>query len=397
MYSNDQAVSLLHSYNKKVIFNYIRVHEYISRTELSQKLGMSATAITRLVNDFIEAGMVKEVGIVDVDSVGRKPIMLSVCKECMYALGVNIDVDELAMGCINMNGEMVYIATVQDFDAHDPEDTVRHISELYHDVIAHLPQDTRTHIIGMGVCVPGLVDWPEGHTRVTPQLHWKPFALRERLRSLLGIEVLVDNNVKGIATAESMFGGKREFDNFFVLEVGSGLGAAYVLDGKVLRGSNGILGEIGHSLAVENGEECDCGRRGCLQAYTCITGLEKRLGMPIARIMELRKTDERVVRILDEAVNALGVTVANIVNFYNPGSIIIYGRLFRIWPELFERLEARSRQLLWSPARLDIQMQKSDIQSENMRVLAAASVFFSDILLPEVVIRQSALNTEKRH
>ena len=93
MYSNDQAVSLLHSYNKKVIFNYIRVHEYISRTELSQKLGMSATAISRLVNDFIEAGMVKEVGIVDVDSVGRKPIMLSVCKECMYALGVNIDVD----------------------------------------------------------------------------------------------------------------------------------------------------------------------------------------------------------------------------------------------------------------------------------------------------------------
>ena len=86
MYKSDHIMELLHSYNKKVIFNYIRVNELISRSELSQRIGVSATAITRLVNSLIETGMVEEVGVCDVDSVGRRPIMLSVCKDCMLSL-----------------------------------------------------------------------------------------------------------------------------------------------------------------------------------------------------------------------------------------------------------------------------------------------------------------------
>mgnify|MGYP000018271365 FL=1 len=396
MFKSDHIMELLHSYNKKVIFNYIRVNELISRSELSQRIGVSATAITRLVNSMIETGMVEEVGVCDVDSVGRRPIMLSVCKDCMYALGVNIDIDEVVIGCINVQGEVIRTLRTSDFDGTDPENVVQTVLKLYRRLLDELDAPVREKIIGMGVGAPGVIDWPEGHTRVTPQLHWHPFPLRERLRSLLDIEVLVDNNVKAIATAESMFGGRKGNDSFFVLEIGSGLGAAYVLDGRVLRGSNGVMGEIGHTLAVENGVRCDCGRNGCLQAYTCISGLETRLGMPIEQIMRLRRSNERVQTILDEAVRYLSKAVANVINYYNPGAIIAYGRLFDLWPELFDLLRIRSREMLWLPKDADFHFYRSSLDNESSRVLAAASVFFSDTLLPEVMIRKSALKSEKQ-
>ena len=383
MTSENNVIELLRNNNRKTLFNQIRMYKNISRAELSLKTGISAPAVTRVVSEFIDCGMVKEVGYSDVENVGRKPVKLSIKEDCIYALGLNIDIDELMMGCSDIGGNIIYSAHTNNFDPYDAEDVFRKALELYKEIRNNITGNEANKIAGMGVAIPGLVNWADGTTILSPQLRWRSVPLKARLNQIFDMNVLVENNVRSYASLEAMLGDTDKYNSFFAIELGSGLGAAYVNNGQVIRGENGALGEIGHSLVVENGELCDCGRRGCLQAYTCISGLENRLGMKIDDIMKNR-SEERVRQVLDDAVHYLSMMVANVANYYNPNAVIVFGKLFDLWPELFDLVQEHSKKMLWRPNELDFQFQRSRFKSDELKVVAPATVYFNDILMPKV-------------
>jgi glucokinase len=200
---------------------------------------------------------------------------------------------------------------------------------------------------GIGVGLPGIVDVDAGTLGTgigqLPELAERP--LVELIRAKTGIDAFVDNDVNALALGEWRYGLARGATSLVVLALGTGLGGAVILDGRLVRGRSGYAGEFGHVPVKFDGRRCPCGARGCLGAYAAGYGIAmeyrrrvqghrrpvKRGSPPPseANAEEVFATsaagDARARAVIDEACRALGAALAVIVNGLNPEVIVVTG------------------------------------------------------------------------
>jgi glucokinase len=131
-------------------------------------------------------------------------------------------------------------------------------------------------ILGIGMGVPGPVT-EDGRVLKCVNLGWGIFSVAEELRGLTGIEkIRVGNDANVAALGEQWRGGGRGFDSIVMITLGTGVGGGIILDGKILTGSNGAAGEIGHFLVnPAETRSCGCGKKGCLEQYSSATGITR--------------------------------------------------------------------------------------------------------------------------
>jgi glucokinase len=202
---------------------------------------------------------------------------------------------------------------------------------------------------GIGVGLPGLVDVDMGMMvsamNLVPELAHVPLA--ERLQASTGVPAFVENDVNALAVGQLTFGLGRGARSLAVVAVGTGVGGALVLDGRLVRGHSGCAGEFGHLPVERGGPPCVCGRRGCLNQRAGGRALAEAASRLLARgvasslpelaggdrqaitaalIFEAARCGDRLARALvDKACGALGVAVGTIINVLDPGLIIITG------------------------------------------------------------------------
>ncbi|WP_307861781.1 ROK family protein [Nocardioides sp. SYSU D00065] len=123
-------------------------------------------------------------------------------------------------------------------------------------------------LAGVGVAAAGFVDSSGERVMFAPHLPWQGEPLRALLEDRLGCQVRLDNDANCAARAEAHHGAARGAGSALVITMGTGIGGAVLLDGRVLRGANGMAGEFGHMQVVPGGQECECGRRGCWEQYS---------------------------------------------------------------------------------------------------------------------------------
>jgi glucokinase len=215
---------------------------------------------------------------------------------------------------------------------------------------------------GVGVGVAGQVDPATGTVRHATNLHFNEFPLRERLTAALdGLPVTVLNDVQAATYGEWRHGAGRGVANLVTLFVGTGVGGGVVVDGRLLRGASGSLGEIGHTTVQLHGRRCRCGNMGCVEAYAGGWAIAARAAEAVAadrargrRLLELAggrpdactagmvgkaaaEGDPLARLLVDEAAAALGAAVASVVNAFNPSLVILGGGVADGIPELVER------------------------------------------------------------
>lgn len=129
-------------------------------------------------------------------------------------------------------------------------------------------------IIGIGIGVPGPVT-EDGRVLKCANLGWGIFSVEERLAELTGVKkVKAGNDANVAALGEQWCGGGRGFNSIVMVTLGTGVGGGIVLDGKILTGSNGAAGEIGHlTVNREETRACGCGKKGCLEQYSSATAI----------------------------------------------------------------------------------------------------------------------------
>jgi glucokinase len=200
---------------------------------------------------------------------------------------------------------------------------------------------------GIGVGLPGIVDVDAGALGMgivqLPELAERP--LVELIRAKTGVDTFVDNDVNALALGEWRYGLARGAASLVVLALGTGLGGAVILDGRLIRGRSGYGGEFGHVPVKFDGRRCICGSRGCLGAYAAGYGIaseyrrrvqgRRRPHMPVpypaseANAEEVFAAaaagDARARSIIDDACRALGAGLAVIVNGLNPDVIVVTG------------------------------------------------------------------------
>ena len=200
------------------------------------------------------------------------------------------------------------------------------------------------------VCVgaPGSVDREEGIVHEAPNLGWKEVPLGSELKKLLGIPVLVDNDVNVGVVGEHQLGAGRGTQELVGIFVGTGIGGGIISHGHLYEGYRGAAGEIGHMVLQVDGPRCGCGRRGCAEALASRTAMERDVRGAIKagkksvvlKIMKeqhrqrmtssviaraLKKKDPVMRKVMKRAQHFLGILVANVVNVLDPECVVIGG------------------------------------------------------------------------
>lgn len=232
--------------------------------------------------------------------------------------------------------------------ADGPDAVVDAIRELAGGLLTRAP-DARA----VGVAVPGVVVESTGTVRTAANLGWEDVPIGPLLAEALGREVVVCHDVRAAALAEGVLGAARDARDYLLLTLGTGVGAAVVLDGRPYTGARGLGGELGHTVVDPGGTRCACGARGCLEIYASAGGLARRyseLGGGSVSALEVGRraaSGEAVAaRVWRQALEALALALANYVTLLDPELVVIGGGMAgageeRLFGPLGELLDQR--------------------------------------------------------
>src|SRR6266542_3294963 len=176
------------------------------------------------------------------------------------AIGIDIGGTKIAAGVITAEGRIEERALVPTPMGDEPA-TVSAMRGVIEELRERHPS-----VEAIGVGAAGLVDWPSGRIRWAPHNAYRQLPLRRLLYEATGLPTVVDNDANAAAWAEARYGAGAGSDHMVLLTVGTGIGGGLVLDGRVYRGSSGLGAEVGHMTVDPDGDPCDCGNLGCLEA-----------------------------------------------------------------------------------------------------------------------------------
>lgn len=201
----------------------------------------------------------------------------------------------------------------------------------------------------VGVGAAGFVDPTRSTVLFSPHLAWRNEPLRDALKSRIRLPVVVDNDANAAALAETRYGAGVGHRQVLCVTLGTGIGGALVIDGKVYRGANGMAGEFGHMQMVPDGHRCECGNRGCWEQYASgnalvrearemiladspvAHGLRDRVGGDITMLTgplistAALENDPWAVELIAEVGTWLGTGLAGMAAAFDPSCIIIGG------------------------------------------------------------------------
>jgi glucokinase len=259
-------------------------------------------------------------------------------------VGVDIGGTKVAAGVVTPGGRVLArLRTETPERSKSPsvvEDTI--VS-----VVSELRQEYKVRAVGVGAA--GFVDERRSRVLFAPHLSWREEPLRDALSVRLGLPVVVENDANASAWAEVRAGAARGVDDVVVVNLGTGIGGAIVLDGALHRGRYGLAGEFGHMTVVPGGHRCECGNRGCWEQYASGNALTREARelvaaeSPVAEVLrqavggdpglitgplvsELARKGDRACReLLEEAGGWLGVGLANLAAAFDPELFVIGG------------------------------------------------------------------------
>jgi predicted NBD/HSP70 family sugar kinase len=235
---------------------------------------------------------------------------------------------------VGLDGQVLATRT-EAFDALQPGVTEALLASL-----KRFLRRGRSKLLGVGVCLPGVVARPDVGTVDADVLGWQAVPLGSTLRQAVGVPVLVENDVKALAVAERLFGLGRDHHDFAVLTIGRGVGFAAVVGGVLQRGAAGGAGELAHVVVATNGPPCACGQRGCLEAYVGASGLVAagrsagllKGGQSLDHLSELADHGDASAReIFASAAQRLAHTLAPVLAASSPEVLLVAGEGTASW------------------------------------------------------------------
>jgi glucokinase len=196
-------------------------------------------------------------------------------------IGVDIGGTKIAAGVVDEQGkilERVKLAT--------PKDSA-HVAATIAEAVNTVRQGRDIEAVGLGAA--GFVSADRATVLFAANMSWRNEPLRERIKSLVNLPVVVENDANVAAWGEARFGAGNGKDNVVLLTIGTGLGGGVIIDGRLLRGHFGIGAELGHYRVVPDGLPCGCGQFGCLEQYAAGSALTRIVKAGAAREPERAK------------------------------------------------------------------------------------------------------------
>lgn len=328
----------------------------LSRAQLAVRAGVTRATASTLAEQLIAGGLLTEEALPPTARSGRPAVGLHLSPNGPCGVGIEINVDYVAVAVANLNGELVQHAVhTGDQRGRSPAEIIRSATQA--SLVA--VRSVGLPIAGVTVAVPGLVE--AGRVLLAPNLGWRDVDVLQ----LLGrtwhragfpvVPITVDNEANCAAVGEVSDTSR----NFLYVSGDIGIGAGIVLQGTLYRGSHGWAGEIGHLTVNPTGPPCPCGSNGCLEVYAGQEVLRRAAGAgqasgTFAQLLAERaeRGDPAVLAALRTAALALGAAVASTINLVDLSEVVLGGSYAPLSAWLVPTVHAElNKRVVWSALR----------------------------------------------
>jgi predicted NBD/HSP70 family sugar kinase len=337
--ANQRAVR---RHNLGVVLRHVSEHGPRSRATIALETGLNKTTVSSLVTELIGLELLVERGLEQRGTVGRPGQVVELSGSGVVALGLEINVDYLAVRALDLTGAERH----RRLDVRDNRRVqVRTVLDRLGTLASRALEEVQTgglRPVGATVALPGLVDAARGALLVAPNLGWNDVAVVEELHERLSgpaFPLAADNEANLAALAELWEGTARGLSDVLYVSGEIGVGAGIIVDGELFRGSQGFGGEFGHMTVDPSGRPCACGSRGCLET---LAGLEPLLeaagldpadaatttgsGEPVSELAgRARMGDQQALTALRDAGRWLGIGIASAANLLNFQAVVLGG------------------------------------------------------------------------
>ena len=340
---------LLKQNNHNLIKKYIYRNSPISRVEIAQQLGLTTATITGMVNPMISSGLLRETVTPAEQNkgAGRPRMMLEFVSETHYICGVDTGPYRTNYILTDLRGNTI-AARHTDQPLGEYQVTLERLAREIPEFLAEagVPKEK---ILGVGICLPGMIDGSADKIYDIFHDGWTEHSISMELGERLGLKVEVENNVRARAISADLFDRMVKAEPFAYFFVSFGIACQMIIDGKALYGQSAAAGEIGHTVVQRNGPVCPtCGNRGCLEALTGERAILQQcrniMATPMPTILrELCQNpkmltmdqvltaqemgDKAVCNVIEDAIEYLGIALANTINLISPRVIVLEGRI----------------------------------------------------------------------
>jgi glucokinase-like ROK family protein len=344
---DEPSPELLESYTR--LLDLVRSGVADTRPALSQKTGLGRTAITQRTTTLLEAGLLEE-GDLNPSTGGRQARTLRFRKDAGRILTAELGATGFIAGVTDLMGT-VLVMKRRDCDiAQGPEPVLAEVEATLDALLVDaggVPSD----VWGVGLGLPGPVEFATARPSEPPIMPgWNNYPVRERLSARYNAPVWVDNEVNLLCLGELRAPGQlNDLGDLLYVKIGTGIGAGISHGGRLHRGAQGCAGDIGHAAVSDDSSVvCRCGKTGCLEAVAGGAALARdgeRLARSgespaLAAVLGAKGTitatdvtaaagagDHHAVQLLVNAGRRIGAMLATMVNFYNPSTILLGGKI----------------------------------------------------------------------
>ncbi|MBV6432704.1 MAG: N-acetylglucosamine repressor [Bryobacteraceae bacterium] len=337
----------------------VRRHGPISRARIHELTGIRPSATSQLVRRLLKEGRLLEAGVEE-GRLGRKGVLLELNEAYASALGIEFDDETVTAGVTDLHPRIRHKVTARTLLEEGTEGLIRQLLDVARRAIREAAVPAAS-LVGIGVADPGLVDSQRGVTVTSSTMpFWKQVPLKEIFEREFNTPVQVETRTRAKAVAEHEEDLADGAGSMVYVDYGSGIGAGLYVDGRLLYGQGSAAGEFGHTHVTEDGPICNCGSFGCLEAFAGIRAVEARLRRIIAEggqtdVLDMAdgdparitgwmvfqaasRGDKAASSIVAEVGRYLALGIANLVNLFNPGVVVLDATLGEAGQELLEQI-----------------------------------------------------------
>ncbi len=331
--------------NRQIVLNYVREKEPISRAEISHETALQRSTVSLIVEELKTLGLVYETE--GESTGGRPPTLLRLRAAGCLAIGVDLGTAQTTVATGDLVGRVLR-REVFDTDP-DRSTTLNRIASIIKSQMASEPA-----IEGIGISVPGLVDFDAGTALFIPHFKWRNWSIASDLSEIVGVPVTVDNDANAAGLAELWLGRPeiRDVRDFIMVLVEDGLGTGIIFDGQIYHGMDGAAGEFGHmTIGKDAPVACAAGSHDCWEAfaseraalarYTKKQNTNGQCALTFTRLIDLAFDGDQVaIDSLIETAHFLGLGISNLTKGLSPQAVILGGQISRAWPIIADELRS---------------------------------------------------------
>lgn len=345
--------------NRSSVLDAIRTSQPLSRADLARQTGLQRSTVSLIVDQLIRERWVVEGDLGQLPR-GRRPRLLYLNTDRAGIIGINIMPRQTTIGLADLSAR--FRAQESILTPRDPQTLVNHLSSCVRRLISAHPDVAYE---GIGVSVPGRVDYLAQRLVFAPNLGWQEVNLKEPLEASTGLPVQIENAANACALAEVWSGPHEGLSDLTAVTVSEGIGTGIIANGHLVRGPSGAAGEFGHVSLNPQGPKCRCGGRGCWEVYasnTAAVRIYARQGLdrlsdaeseiangPVTSFSDIvslaERGDRRATEALEEMARHLGLGMAMLVNGLAPSAIVVVGEVTRAWKRVGPILETVVQEL----------------------------------------------------